>query len=52
MSSQSCLFPYIESANQETIDLLLEARNYARAIHGRCCGAVTAIMCASPGWMP
>ena len=39
MSSQPCLFPYFEGANQETIDLLLEARDYARAIHGRGQGA-------------
>jgi|TARA_B100000315_G_scaffold109751_1_gene100754 regulator of CtrA degradation len=32
MSSQHCLFPFIEKANQETIDLLLEARSYAQTI--------------------
>ena len=35
MSSQDYTFPFIERANQETIDLLLEARTYAQAIHGR-----------------
>lgn len=35
MSSQHCLFPFIEKANQETIDLLLEARSYAQAIRGQ-----------------
>ena len=35
MSSQHYSFPYIDRTNQETIDLLLEARSYARAIHGR-----------------
>ena len=33
MPSQPSLFPYFERANQETIDLLLEARDYAQAIH-------------------
>ena len=35
LSSQDYTFPFIERANQETIDLLLEARTYAQAIHGR-----------------
>jgi regulator of CtrA degradation len=35
MSKKDYTFPFIERANQETIDLLLEARTYARAIHGR-----------------
>ena len=35
MSSQNYAFPFIERTNQETIDLLLEARSYAQAIHRR-----------------
>ena len=35
MSSQHCLFLFIEKANQETIDFLLEATSYAQAIRGQ-----------------
>ena len=35
MSSQHYAFPYIDRTNQESIDILLEARSYARATHER-----------------